>query len=138
MLGIIIGIALFFIGAMISNVFPSTEEDLTSYKTSAVIKLFGLGILTTSLIVGGLVVEGIDKNLKTFILLIGLIILILYTIASPMLEWNMNPSIFHSSSDATEYDTRPTGLGLPGFELPLAIGAISFVFLFLKRKSIKG
>ena len=40
-LGIVVGIGLFFIGAIIYNVFPSSEADMISYKVSAVIKLLG-------------------------------------------------------------------------------------------------
>ena len=45
MLGIIIGITFFFVGAIISNVFPSSSENLLSYKVSASIKLIGIGFL---------------------------------------------------------------------------------------------
>ena len=60
--GFIVGIAFFFIGAIISNVFPSSETDLLSYKVSASIKLIGIGFLTSSMVVGGIIVEDIDKN----------------------------------------------------------------------------
>jgi hypothetical protein len=111
MLGIIIGIGFFFIGAIISNVFLSSEEDLLPYKISALIKLTGLGLLTSSLIVGGIIVEEIDKNLKLLLFVLGLILLIIYTLASPELEWKL-PSF---TSGETEYDTRPTGYGTPEF-----------------------
>ena len=67
MFGMIVGIAFFFVGAMISNVFPANESDLTSYKVSASMKLIGIGLLTTSMVVGGIIVEGIDKNLNTLL-----------------------------------------------------------------------
>jgi hypothetical protein len=35
---------------MISNVFPSSEESLISYKVQGFIKLFGLGVLTASMV----------------------------------------------------------------------------------------
>ena len=131
MLGIIVGIAFFFIGAIISNVFPSSETGLLPYKVSAVIKLLGLGLLTTTMIVGGIIIEDIDKNLKLLLLLLGLVLLIIYSIASPALEWQL-PSY---SSSSTGYETRPTGYGIPGFELIIVACAIALVF-FLRRKRI--
>ncbi|KYK34908.1 MAG: hypothetical protein AYK22_04460 [Thermoplasmatales archaeon SG8-52-3] len=133
MLGIIIGIGFFFIGAIISNIFLSSEEDLLPYKVSALIKLTGLGILTSSMIIGGIIVEEIDKNLKLLLLLLGLLLLIIYTLASPELEWKI-PSI---TNGETEYNTRPTGYGVPGFEILAAIGAIIFAII-LKKKRLKG
>jgi hypothetical protein len=120
MLGIIIGIGFFFIGAIISNVFLSSEEDLLPYKISALIKLTGLGLLTSSLIVGGIIVEEIDKNLKLLLL-------------SPELEWKL-PSF---TSGETEYDTRPTGYGTPGFEILVTLAAIIFALIW-KKKRMKG
>jgi len=133
MLGIIIGIGFFFIGAIISNIFLSSEEDLLPYKVSALIKLTGLGILTSSMIIGGIIVEEIDKNLKLLLLLLGLLLLIIYTLASPELEWKI-PSI---TNGETEYNTRPTGYGVPGFEILAAIGAIIFAIIW-KKKRLKG
>jgi hypothetical protein len=123
MLGIIIGIGFFFIGAIISNV----------YKISALIKLTGLGLLTSSLIVGGIIVEEIDKNLKLLLFVLGLILLIIYTLASPELEWKL-PSF---TSGETEYDTRPTGYGTPGFEILVTLAAIIFALIW-KKKRMKG
>jgi hypothetical protein len=133
MLGIIIGIGFFFIGAIISNVFLSSEEDLLPYKISALIKLTGLGLLTSSLIVGGIIVEEIDKNLKLLLFVLGLILLIIYTLASPELEWKL-PSF---TSGETEYDTRPTGYGTPGFEILVTLAAIIFALIW-KKKRMKG
>ena len=132
MLGIIIGIAFFFIGAIISNVFSSTEADLLPYKVSAVIKLIGLGILTSTMIVGGIIVEDIDKNLKFLLLLLGLILLIIYSIASPSLEWKL-PSY---SGSSTGYESRPTGYGVPGFEILIALCAIILVLLWKRKRMI--
>ena len=132
MLGIIIGIAFFFIGAIISNVFSSTEADLLPYKVSAVIKLIGLGILTSTMIVGGIIVEDIDKNLKFLLLLLGLILLIIYSIASPSLEWKL-PSY---SSSSTGYESRPTGYGVPGFEILISLCAIILVLLWKRKRMI--
>jgi hypothetical protein len=131
MLGIVIGIGLFFFGAIISKVFPSSEANLLSYKISAVIKLLGLGVLTTTMIIGGITIEDLDKNLKILLLILGLILLVIYAIASPVLEWQTSSTVGSSSSG---YETRPTGLGIPGFELPLVIAA-AFMILLWKRKN---
>ena len=131
MLGIIIGIAFFFIGAIISKVFPSSEEELLPYKMAATNKLIGLGFLTTAMVIGGLTIKDIDKNLKTLLLLLGLILLIIYSIGSPSLEWEL------SSYDSSGYDSRPTGYGVPGFEIVILIASI-ISMIILKKVKIKG
>jgi hypothetical protein len=134
MLGIIVGIAFFFIGAIISHVFPSSQTDLLPYKVSAVIKLLGLGVLTTSMLVGGIIVDDIDKNLRLLLLLLGLIFLVMYSIASPLLEWKI-PS--YSSGGSTGYESRPTSFGVPGFELVFFIFALvgSLVLVKLRKRT---
>lgn len=131
--GFIVGIALFFIGAIISNVFPSSESDLLSYRASAITKLIGIGFLTCSMVVGGIVLKDIDKNQKLLILVIGLILLIIYTVGSLSLQWDVDDS--ETSTDTEIYDERPTGYGMPGFELIFAVIAFAFI-LYLKRKEI--
>jgi hypothetical protein len=130
-LGIIIGIGCFFIGAIISKVFPSDEASLLSYKVSAMIKLLGLGVLTTTAIIGGLVIEDIDPNLKIFLLLFGLILLVIYAAASPLLEWRI-PSY---SDSQTGYESRPTAFGMPGFEILVMFLALGVVVLLTYRKA---
>jgi len=132
MLGIIGGIAFFFIGAIISNVFPSSATDLISYKISGSIKLIGIGALVTSMIVGGIIVEDIDKNLRLLLLLLGLILLIIYTFGSQSLQWNVPISWMSSGSDSYQY--RPTGYGVPGFETISVLGALLITLLLLMRK----
>ncbi|MCX6672150.1 MAG: hypothetical protein NTX92_09550 [Euryarchaeota archaeon] len=87
MLGLIVGIAFFFIGAIISNIFPSSSTDFLSYKISSSIKLLGIGVVIGSMVVGGIYIEDIDKNLKLLLLLLGLVLLVIYTIGSQSLEW---------------------------------------------------
>jgi hypothetical protein len=132
MLGIIGGIAFFFIGAMISNVFPSSATDLISYKISGSIKLIGIGALVTSMIVGGIIIEDIDKNLRLLLLLLGLILLIIYTIGSQNLQWYLPISGMPSASES--YESRPTGYGVPGFEMTFVLGALLITLLLLMRK----
>lgn len=131
--GLIVGIALFFIGAIIINVFPSSESDLLSYRVSAIIKLIGLGFLTCSMVVGGVILKDIDKNQKILIFVIGLILLIIYTVGSPSLQWEVETSDEALVNES--YYERPTGYGIPGFESILAAFAIAFV-LFWKKKQI--
>jgi hypothetical protein len=133
MLGIIIGIAFFFIGAIISNVFPSDETNLLSYKISASIKLIGMGFLISSMVVGGIIVEDIDKNLKMLLLILGLILLIIYTIGAQQLNWNVS-GMLGSPSSSEAYNSRPTGYGIPGFEAVCAIAAIAAVLLISRIK----
>lgn len=131
--GFIVGIALFFIGAIIINVFPSSESDLLPYRASAIIKLVGIGFLNCSMVVGGIVLKDIDKNQKLLILVIGLILLVIYTVGSLSLQWDVDTA--DSSSESDIYDERPTGYGVPGFELLFAVVAFVFI-IYLKRKSI--
>ena len=137
--GLILGIACFFIGAMISNVFQSSSEDLTSYKVSAGIKLLGMGFFTTTLVLGGIINYDIDKNLKFLLLLLGLMLLLIYLIGSPMLRWDVSETgwgLYEYSSDeqAEIYNRRPTALGTPGFELLLAIISIIGLLVFKRYK----
>jgi len=131
MVGIISGIALFFIGSIILNVFPSSESDLLSFRMSAVIKLLGLGVLTTSMVVGGLDLKDIDANQRTLLLLLGLVLLIIYSVASPALEWRI-PGWVDEGASAYEY--RPTAAGIPGFEIPLMLFALVVMIIVGRRK----
>ncbi|RLF46052.1 MAG: hypothetical protein DRN09_00870 [Thermoplasmata archaeon] len=82
------------------------------------------------MLVGGIIIEDIDKNLKMLLLLLGLIFLMVYSIASPALEWKL-PS---SSGNLNAYDTHPTGYGVPGFEIIPALLAIAVIAILGKRR----
>lgn len=127
MIGVIVGIAFFFIGAMISKVFPSSETSLLSYKIAACAKLFGVGVLISSMVVGGIILENIDKNLRLLLLILGLILLIVYTVGSPSLEWSVR-------SGTSTYGSRPTGYGVPGFEFILPMLATLVIIAWKQRK----
>jgi len=132
MLGLIVGIAFFFIGAIISNVFPSSSTDLLSYKISSSIKLLGIGVVICSMVVGGIYIEDIDKNLKLLLLLLGLVLLVIYTIGSQSLEWYIPTSQTPTGNES--YEHRPTGYGVPGFDLMLGLGALVITLLILKKR----
>jgi len=132
MLGLIVGIAFFFIGAIISNVFPSSSTDLLSYKISSSIKLLGIGVLIGSMVVGGIYIEDIDKNLKLLLLLLGLVLLVIYTIGSQSLEWYI--PISQTPTGDESYEHRPTGYGVPGFDLMLGLGALVITLVILKKR----
>jgi len=138
MLGLIIGIAFFFIGAMISNVFPSSETDLIGYKVSSFIKMMGLGFVVSSMVIGGIVIEDVDKNMKMLLLLLGLILLIFYTVGSQQLHWDISS---YSGSSLTPgeaaFEERPQGYGVPGFEAIYAFVAMISVFLITKIKRLR-
>ena len=131
MLGIIFGIIFFFIGAIVANVFPSSETDLLPYKFSAIFKLIGIGVLTCSMVVGGIITDRIDHNLKILLLLLGLILLIVYTIGSPSLEWYSSGMM--GAADES-YESRPTGYGIPGFELVVAFAALAVLCIWQRKK----
>jgi hypothetical protein len=132
MLGLILGIACFFMGAIISAVFPSSSSNLLSYKLSSSIKLLGIGVVISSMVIGGVFIESIDKNIRLLLLLLGLVILIIYTVGSQSLEWYIPTSGTPSGDES--YDHRPTGYGIPGFELPFAMAALGISFLLLKKR----
>lgn len=131
-LGLIIGIACFFIGAMISNVFPSSSTNLLSYKVSGSIKLLGIGMIVSSMVVGGIYTENLDKTYKLLLLLLGLALLVIYTIGSLSLEWYIPTSQTPTGNET--YEQRPTGYGLPGFESIILIGALTVTLVLLKKK----
>jgi len=132
MLGLITGISLFFIGAIISTIFISSGTDLFSYKISSSIKLLGIGILICSMVIGGIYIEDIDKNLRLLLLLLGLVLLVIYTIGSQSLEWYIPTSQTPTGNES--YEHRPTGYGIPGFELLLAVGALVITMFIVKKR----
>ena len=85
------------------------------------------------MVVGSIIVKDIDKNQKTLLLVIGLILLIIYSIGSQSLQWDVDKSGKPLVNES--YEERPTGYGIPGFELIPAITAIVFIY-YLKRKRI--
>jgi len=124
----ILGMVLFFVGAIVYKVFPSSETDLFSYKASATLKLIGLGFLVISMLVGGIILKDIDRNMKLLLLILGLILLLIYTIGSPSLEWKLKYDW------QTPYSSKPTGYGIPGFEIPLLVISLLVGTILLKRK----
>ena len=140
LLGIIIGIAFFFIGAMISNVFDSSADDLIGYKVQFFIKMVGYGFLVSSMVIGGIIIDDIDKNMKMLMLLFGLLLLIAFTIGIQGLQWSVpesyDTSVYGSSSEAA-YEDRPTGYGTPGFEMIYALVAMITVFIAAKIKRLR-
>ncbi len=132
MLGLIAGIALFFIGAILSNVFISNETNLLSYKISSSIKLLGIGSVICSMVIGGIYIQDIDKNLRLLLLLLGLVLLVIYTIGSQSLEWYIPTS--QTPTEVDSYEHRPTGYGIPGFELILGLGALVITMLIVKKR----
>ncbi len=134
MFGLIIGIVCFFIGAIISTVFASSSSNLFSYKISSSIKLLGIGAVISSMIIGGVYIENIDKNIRLLLLLLGLVLLMIYTIGSQSLEWYIPTSQTPTGNES--YEHRPTGYGIPGFELPVVLGALAIAILVrrIRRK----
>lgn len=136
MIGLVLGLGLLFVGAMISNVFPTTESDLFGYRLSSFVKMLGLGFITSSMVIGGIVVEHIDKNLKLLLLLLGLIILVIYTIGAHQLNWQIT-SLEDEPLPQEAYEDRPTGYGVAGFEtLSLLVAMIFTVWIVrIKQKN---
>jgi len=149
--GLIIGIALFFFGAMISSIFiePTAEGIDPNYapdKASKTIKLIGLGVLTTTLIVGGIIGSDLHKHFKLILLIIGLVLLLIFSISAQFMKWDNTPSYYYSSSyfssgiaasPGEDYETTSAPPSTPGFELVVAIGAIATVIMARKIKRRK-
>jgi len=138
MVGMVVGIGFFFLGAMISNIFPSDAENLLSYKVSAFIKLTGIGILTACMVVGGIIIVKIDRNLRMLLLLLGLILLIIYTIGSPVLSWDISGMVASPSEaeyEETAYEEKPDALGTPGFEAIYVLVAIASFIMIRKFRN---
>jgi len=140
MFGIIVGVAFFFLGAMITSSFPGNEENLLPYKISSFVKLIGLGILTTTFLIGGITGHDLNKYFRLSILIIGLVLLLIFTIAAQFMKWDISTvesnSLFGSSyqpasSSNNAYDSRPA---TPGFELVFAVIAIIIGIIFKKVK----
>jgi len=141
MLGIIIGIALFFVGGMINSTFESSEDNLLPYKISSTLKLVGMGILVATLIIGGIIGYELNKNFRILILIVGLSLLLVFTIGAQLMKWDTSTqnssflagesSMNSSSEESNAYENRPS---TPGFELFVAIIAIVSLLFFKKIK----
>ena len=77
-LGLAFGIMLFFIG-IASNIAlgPTTEDYQLPRQVSSVIKLTGMGIVCISMIVGGFFIEKMDKDIKSLLLIFGIVLLLM-------------------------------------------------------------
>jgi len=136
MLGVSAGIVLLFVGGILSTVFPGSATDLLPYRVSASVKLLGIGGLICTMIVAGLRLEGVDRTLRLLILILGLVMLVIYTAGSSFLEWNV-PS-YMTGNQTVAYESRPTALGIPGFETGVALGALVLVFAALAFRRRRG
>ena len=141
MLGIIIGIAFFFVGGMINSSFQGDEENDLSYRVSSTFKLIGLGILISTLIVGGIIKSNLNKYFRISLLIIGLVLLLIFTIVGQVWKWEDNSTniktggaIGSGSTSENAYDSRPS---TPGFELILSIIAIASIIGLSKIRNRK-
>ena len=139
MLWIIIGIAFFFVGGMINSAFQEDDDSDIAYKISSTFKLLGLGILITTLIIGGIIQSNLNKSFKLVLLIVGLILLLIFTIAAQFMKWDetSNDEIYFdkiggSSSQGIDYEEKPS---TPGFELIAGILAISSIAIYKKYKN---
>jgi hypothetical protein len=77
-LGLAGGIFIFFLG-MGANILlgPSTETYRLPFQISAMIRFTGMGILVISMVIGGFFVEKLDKDVKSLLLIFGIVLLLL-------------------------------------------------------------
>lgn len=92
----------------------------------------GVGVVITSMVVGGISTEDLDKNYRLLLLLLGLVLLVIYTVGSQSLEWYVPTS--QSPTGYESYERRPTGYGIPGFEIIPSLGALFITLLILKKR----
>jgi len=150
MFGIIFGVAFLFLGAMITSSFESDEENLVPYKVSSFIKIIGVGIITTTFLIGGITANDINKHFKITLLIIGLVLLIGFTIAAQFMKWDVTTanieqyydgfsgsisSSASSSGDAMQvaYETKPN---TPGFELIIFAFALIAAIIIKKVRKV--
>lgn len=142
MFGIIFGIAFFFVGGMINSTFQGDEGNYIPYKVSSAAKLIGLGVLISTLIIGGIIGHDLNKYFKISLLIIGLVLLLIFTIAGQFMKWDTSSYDEYSlggtssagSSQQSAYDSRPS---TPGFELILSIIAIASIIGLSKIRNRK-
>lgn len=157
MFGLFIGIALFIIGAMISSIFvqiTTTEEeaennDYVPDRASKVVKLIGLSFIITTMVVGGIIGSDLHKYFKLILLIMGLVMLLIFSIGAQFMKWDATPDYVYnkdhwywgsgmmasSSEDIEEdYSSPPS---TPGFELIAVIGAIATVAVASKIRRRK-
>jgi len=135
MLGLIIGIGFFFIGAMITSVFQTTDKNYTPDKVSKTIKLIGLGIITTTCIVGGVVGDDLHKYFKLTILIVGLVLLLCFTVGAQFMKWDWSTTNYSGSYFGSGYSSSSGGPpSTPGFEIIFGIIAVGIILLVRKIK----
>ena len=77
-LSLVAGIMLFFIGMGTYILLgPSTDTYLLPSQVASIIKLTGMGLVCISMIVGGFFVEKLDKDVKSLLLIFGVILLLI-------------------------------------------------------------
>lgn len=77
-IGLSFGIMLFFIGMGTYLLLgPATETYLLPHQISSVIKLSGMAIVCISMIVGGFFIENLDKDVKSLLIIFGVVLLLL-------------------------------------------------------------
>jgi len=77
-LGLAGGIFIFFLGmATYILLGPSTTDYQLPNQISAIIRITGMGIIVISMIIGGFFVEKLDKDVKSLLLIFGIVLLLL-------------------------------------------------------------
>ena len=76
-LGIVIGVMLFFLGIALNIVLgPATVEDRTSAQVSSFVKLAGAGIFTLAIFIGGIFIESMWIVTRILLVVFGLTLLL--------------------------------------------------------------
>ena len=77
-LGLTVGILLFFLGiATAIALGPTTDDYQLPRQVGSIIRLSGMGIICIAMIVGGFFIEKLDKDIKHILLIFGLVLLLL-------------------------------------------------------------
>jgi hypothetical protein len=78
LLGIVVGVLLFFIGlASYIALGPSDATHQLPRQVSSVFKLSGMGCICIAMVIGGFFISDIEKDTKILLLVFGLLFLLL-------------------------------------------------------------
>ena len=78
LLGIAVGVMLFFIGIALNiTMGPTTEDNKLPAQVSSIVKLSGIGIATLSIFVGGIFIDKLEMIPRVLLAVFGLVLLIL-------------------------------------------------------------
>jgi len=75
-LGIEVGVMLFFIGIALNIVLgPTTDDNKMPQQVSSIAKLTGMGLATLSILIGGIFIEKMELVTRILLVVFGIVLL---------------------------------------------------------------